>query len=51
MENIGKYALTNKCDDIFCSIEGISPEIISFINEKNINYGWRRTYGNSHFFL
>ena len=34
MENIGKYALTNKCDDIFCSIEGISPEIISFINSS-----------------
>ena len=29
----------------------IIKEIISFINEKNINYGWRRTNGNSHFFL
>ena len=34
IENIGNYALTNKCDDIFCIIEGISPEIISFYNSS-----------------
>ena len=32
--NIGNYALTNKCDDIFCIIEGISPEILSFYNSS-----------------
>ena len=34
IENVGKYALTSMNDDIFCSIEGISPEMISFINSS-----------------
>jgi hypothetical protein len=32
IENIGNYSLTCKCDDIYCNIEGISPEVISFLN-------------------
>ena len=32
IDNIGKYAFTSKCDDIYCIIEGISPEIITFLN-------------------
>ena len=34
IENTGKFALVSECDDIFCNIEGISPEMISFINSS-----------------
>ena len=34
LENTGIYSLTSKLDDIFCNIEGINQEFISFLDEK-----------------
>ena len=34
LENTGVYSLTSKLDDIFCNIEGINQEFISFYNES-----------------